>query len=247
MISGVFHTLIYDPLYNGLVFFVGVVPSHDVGLAVIALTIIVRFVLFPLSRRAVQAQLAMKKIAPQVEAVKEKYKDKKEEQGKAIFALYRENDIHPFASFGLLLLQLPILLGLYWVFSSGGLPQIHPELLYPFVHAPSFVNMEFLGVLDMAGRSVVLGVLAAASQFIYTRLSMGPREKKSAVGGTSFSTDMARSFDLQARYVFPAAFIFLSYIIPNAAMVYLITSNLFMIAQEYLSGRRFRAPTAKNA
>ncbi len=240
MISSIFHTLIYDPLYNGLVFFVGLIPTHDVGLAVIALTIVVRFILAPLSRRAVQAQIAMKKIAPQIEAVKEKYKDKREEQGKAIFALYRENNIHPFASFGLLLLQLPILLGLYWVFAGGGLPEIHPETLYSFVQAPPFVNMEFLGILDMAGHSIVLGILAAVTQFGYTRLTMGPREKKPATATASFSSDMARSFDLQARYVFPAAFIALSFIIPNAAMLYLITSNIFMFTHEYLFGRRFR-------
>ncbi len=237
MIATVFHTLIYDPLYNGLIFFVGVIPTHDVGLAVIALTIVVRFVLFPLSRRAVDAQLKMKKIAPQIEAVKEKYKSNKEEQGKAIFALYKENDVHPFASMGLLLVQLPILLALYWVFANGGLPTIDSTLLYSFVQAPAAVNMHFLGFLDMSGHNIVLGVLAALTQFAYTRLSMGPREKP--VSGQSFSGDLAKSFDLQARYVLPATFLFLSFVIPNAAMVYLVTSNSFMVAQELFAGRRF--------
>ena len=101
--------------------------------------------------------------------------------------------------------------------------------------------MEFFGMLNMAGHSIVLGILAAATQFVYTRLSMGPREKKPAATAAtaSFSGDLARSFDLQARYVLPATFVFLSFIIPNAAMLYLVTSNTFMIAQEYLSGRRF--------
>jgi len=239
MISSVFHTIIYDPLYNGLVFLVGVVPSHDVGLAVIGLTIVVRVVLFPLSRRAIEAQVAMKKIAPEVEKLKEKYKDSREEQGKAIFALYRERGVRPFASFGLLLAQLPVLFALYWIFALGGLPEINVSLLYSFVSASPEVNMHFLGVLDMAGHSIVLGILAAATQFVYTRLSMGPREKKPTTPGGSFSADLARSFDLQARYVLPAAFIFLSFIIPNAAMLYLVTSNLFMVGQELFSGRRF--------
>jgi len=241
MISTVFHTVIYDPLYNGLIFLVGVAPSHDVGLAVIALTIVVRVILLPLSRRAVETQIAMKKVAPEIEKIKEKFKDNREEQGKAIFALYKERGVHPFASFGLLLAQLPILFALYWIFANGGLPELRPDLLYSFISAPAGVSMEFLGVLDMAGHSIVLGILAAATQFVYTRLSMGPREKKPATTATtaSFSGDLARSFDLQARYVLPATFIFLSFIIPNAAMVYLVTSNTFMIAQEYLSGRRF--------
>ncbi|OGG57947.1 hypothetical protein A2853_03415 [Candidatus Kaiserbacteria bacterium RIFCSPHIGHO2_01_FULL_55_17] len=239
MISALFHTLVYDPLYNGLVFLVGIVPSHDVGLAVIVLTIVVRLLLFPLSRRAVETQMAMKKIAPEVERLKEKHKDNREEQAKAIFALYREHGVRPFASVGLLLAQLPILFALYWIFAVGGLPEIHPDTLYSFVFPPAGVNMMFLGVLDMAGHSIVLGVLAGATQFVYTRLSMGPREAKAATQPGSFSADLARSFDLQARYMLPATFVILSFFIPNAALLYLVTSNSSMVAQELLAGRRF--------
>src|SRR3954470_16886321 len=114
MISAVFHALVYNPLYNGLVFLVGAIPTHDVGLAVIALTIIVRVILFPLSKRAVASQMAMKKITPEVEALKKKFKNNSPEQSQAIFALYRERGVHPFAGVGLLLLQFPILIGLYW-------------------------------------------------------------------------------------------------------------------------------------
>ena len=239
MISTIFHTVVYDPLYNGLIFLVGIVPQHDVGLAVIALTIVVRIILFPLSRRAVETQMAMRKIAPDVEKLKEKHKDNREEQAKAIFALYRERGVHPFASIGLLLAQLPVLFALYWIFAFGGLPEVDPALLYSFVSVPASVNMHFLGFVDMAGHTIILGVLAAGTQFFYTRLSMGPREKKPAAAKASFSAELSRSFDLQARYMLPATFIFLSFIIPNAAMLYLVTSNLFMIGQELWSGRRF--------
>jgi len=240
MISTAFHAIVYDPLYNGLVFLVGVIPTHDVGLAVIALTILVRVLLFPLSRRAVETQMAMKKIAPEVERLKEKYKGNREEQARALFALYREHGVHPFASIGLLLAQLPVLFALYWIFASGGLPDIHPELLYSFVSAPAGVDMTFLGILDMGGNSIVLGVLAAVTQFVYTRLSMGtPQKKAQPVQGGNFSADLARSFEMQARYVLPATFIVLSFFIPSAAMLYLTTSNAFMIGQELFSGRRF--------
>jgi len=239
MISAFFHAVIYDPLYNGLIFFVGVVPYHDVGLAVIALTLVVRLILYPLSRRAVETQVAMKKIAPELEEIKKKYKDNKEEQARHMFALYRERGVRPFASIGLLLAQLPVLLALYWIFALGGLPEIHPDILYSFVTPPAFVSMEFLGFLDMSGHSIVLGILAALAQFAYTRLSMGPREQKKHEAGSSFSSDLARSFDLQARYFLPLMFIALSFIIPNAAMLYIVTSNTFMVGQELFAGRRF--------
>lgn len=237
-IAAVFSAAIYTPLYNGLVFLVGYLPNHDMGLAVIALTIIVRFILFPLSRRAVAAQLAMKKIAPEVEKLKQKYKDKSEEQGKAIFALYKEHGVHPFAGFALVLVQIPILLGLYWVFARGGLPKIDPSLLYSFVQVPPSVNMEFLGLVNMQSNSIVLAALAAISQFVYTRLSMGATETSSPVEA-SLSGDMAKSFEVQARYILPLFVGFISYTLAAAAPLYWTTSNLFMIAQEYFSGRRF--------
>ncbi len=241
MISNLFHAGIYDPLYNGLTFFVGIIPTHDIGLAIIALTIAVRIVIYPLSSRAIRAQMAMKKIAPEIDALKAKYKDSREEQGKAIFALYRERDVHPFASIGLMFIQFPVLIGLYWVFYAGGFPDVDASLLYSFVHVPASVNMEFLGVLDMSERSIILAVLAAATQFIYTRLSMGPRQKalESTPVEASLSGDMAKSFDLQARYMLPAIIGVIAYTIPAAAPLYWVTSNISMILQEYAMGRRF--------
>jgi len=237
MFSLAFNVLVYTPLYNGLVFFVDAVPFHDVGLAVIFLTIMVRIFLFPLSRRAVKTQIAMKEVAPDIEALKEKYKDKQEEQARAIFALYREKGIRPFSSFFLILLQLPILFGLYWVFWHGGLPAIDASLLYSFVPFPSDVNMHFLGFVDMAGRNVVLACFAGVTQLIQARLSMGPR--KPHAGPATFSSDLARSMDVQMRYVFPIMIAVIAYTVSAAVALYWVTSNSFMILQEYASGRRF--------
>mgnify|MGYP003348738783 CR=1 FL=1 len=240
MISSLFHAFIYAPLYNGLVYFVGAVSSHDVGIAVILLTIVVRIIIYPLSRRAVKAQADMKKVAPLIEKLKEKYKDNREEQSRRIFALYREHDVHPFAGFLLVLVQFPVLIGLYWVFSHGGLPAIDTKDLYSFVSVPSTVNMEFLGLINMGGHSIVLAVLAAITQFLYTRLSLGPKKEHTIESESSFSSDMAKSLDTQARYVLPAIIGVVAYSVVAAAPLYWVTSNSFMILQEYLAGRRFR-------
>jgi YidC/Oxa1 family membrane protein insertase len=239
MIGTIFTTIIYNPLYNGLVYLVGIIPTHDVGIAVILLTVVVRVIVYPLSRRAVQAQLDMKEVAPEVTEIRNKFKNDKQGESKAIFALYKERNIHPFASFLLVLVQFPILIGLYWVFSRGGLPLISVARLYPFVHAPTAINMEFLGIQNMAGHSIVLAVLAAATQFVYTRLSMGPRGVKTATEA-SFSDDMAKSMDVQARYVLPAVIGVIAFTVVAAAPLYWVTSNSFMILQEYLAGRRFK-------
>ncbi len=241
MISAAFSAIVYNPVYNGLVFFVDILPTHDIGIAVVLVTIIVRILLYPLSRRAIKTQMAMKAIAPEIEELKKKYKDKPQEHGKALFALYREREVHPLAGFLVILVQLPVLIGLYWVFARGGFPTVNAELLYSWVKLPDVVNMEFLGLIDMAGHSIVLAVLAAVTQFIYTRLSMGPRGSQTPVEAVeaSFSSDMAKSFDLQARYVLPVIIGVIAATVAAAAPLYWVTSNIFMILQEYISGRRF--------
>ncbi len=243
MITNIFDAVVYFPIYNALVYFVDIIPGHDIGIAVIIVTILVRIVLWPLARRAVKTQMGIKAITPEVEAIKKKFKDKPEEQGRAIFALYKERDIHPFSSFLVLLIQLPILLGLYWVFALGGFPEVNPEYLYSFVPMPGNVNMEFLGIFNMAGNSIVLAVIAMAAQFTYTRLSMGPRGSATPMENVeaSFSKDLAKSMDVQMRYVLPLIVGVIGYTVAAAAPLYWATSSIFMIGQEYLMGRRFKS------
>lgn len=241
MIGNTFDAVVYYPIYNALVYFVDIIPTHDIGIAVILVTILVRIILYPVAKRAILSQMSMKQVAPEIEELKKKYKDKPEEQAKAIFALYKERGIRPFSGFLMLLIQLPILLGLYWVFALGGFPQVNPEYLYSFVPMPGNVNMEFLGLVDMAGRSLVLALLATVSQFLYTRLSMGPRGSATAMEGieSSFSKDMAKSLDVQARYVLPLIVGVIGFTLPAVVPLYMLTANIFMIGQEFLAGRRF--------
>jgi YidC/Oxa1 family membrane protein insertase len=239
MFKAAFFNFVYEPLYNGLVFLVDIVPAHDIGIAIIILTVLVKIILFPLSRQAIKTQIAMREIAPEVEAIKEKFKDKQEEQARAIFGLYRERGIRPFASFFLILIQFPILFGLYWVFWKGGLPAVDMNILYSFVPAPENVSMHFLNLFDMGERSIFLAALAGVTQFIYARLSMGPRKPREKTDKPSFSSDMAHSFDLQARFVLPVIVAGIAYTVTAAVPLYWTASNLFMIAQEYAMGRRF--------
>lgn len=239
MISAVFDTVVFEPLYNGLMYFVGIMPGHDVGLAVITLTVVVRVIIYPLSQRAVESQQALKKIAPLVEELKKKYPTNSPEQARAVMNLYKEHNVRPFAGIGLLLIQLPILIGLYLVFAHGGLPTVDAARLYSFIDTPTAVNMWFLGVMDMgAAHNITLTLLTIATQFAYTRLSLGP--VKEHVAESSFSGDLARSFDTQARYILPLIIGVFAYSIVAAAPLYWITSNICMIAQEYAGGRRFR-------
>lgn len=236
MIASIFNSVIYLPLYNALIFLIGIVPGHDVGLAVILLTILVRILVFPIAHKAIKTQMAIRLITPELEELKKKYKDNKEELARKTFALYKERGVRMFAPFQLLLVQIPLLLGLYWVFLNGGLPVVNMEELYSFVMAPRAVNMEFLGIIDMAARSIPLALAAGASQYFSARLTMPKPDKN----GSGFQHDLARSMHVQMIYVLPIMIAVLAYTISAAVALYWVTGNLVTIAQEFVVKRKIR-------
>jgi YidC/Oxa1 family membrane protein insertase len=239
MIVTLFNLLIHDPLYNALVFLIGIVPLADVGIAVIILTLLVKLILFPLAKQAIKTQVTLKEIGPRLEEIKKKYKDNQQEQVKQTLAVYKENDIHPLSGILTLFIQLPIILGLYWVFFKGGLPDIDPSDLYAFVSEPDKVNMIFIGLVDMGGRSIVLALLAGATQFIHARIAIKPPETKTKPG-ESLKDDLARSMSIQMRYVLPVIVGVIAYTISSAVALYWTTSNLFTIGQELIVRRKIR-------
>jgi YidC/Oxa1 family membrane protein insertase len=141
-----FHTYLYVPIYNLLVFLISVVPGADIGLAIVLATLIVKVLLLPLSLSAARTQKAMKAIEPELKSIREKYKDDKEKQAREMFALYAKYGIKPFSSILSIFIQLPIIIALYWVFNTKSFPTIDLTLLYPFVHEPLAVaSTMFLG------------------------------------------------------------------------------------------------------
>lgn len=246
MFSFIWHTFFFDPIYNGLVFFVDVVPGGDVGLAIIFTTIVVKMILLPLSIKAVKTQIVMREIEPRLKALKEEITDK-QEQARAMLNLYREAGVNPFASILLLLVQFPIIIALYLSVSNGGgisLPDINTDLLYSFVPKPETINMIFIGLVDIADRSLILALLAGGSQYLHTRLSMPDLPPKDPDAAPSMKDDFARSMQLQMRYVMPIVITIFAYTISAAIALYFFVSNVVSIAQE-LYIRRHRNPTPK--
>lgn len=230
MISNIFHTAVYQPLYNALIAILSIGTWVDVGIAVIALTLMVKFVLAPLSLKAARTQLLMKELEAPMRELREKYKNDKAEQGKRMLELYKEKGVNPLSGFATLFVQLPVILGLYFVFLNGGLPDIHLGDLYSFVRVPEDVNMYFLGIADMAGKSYVLAALAGITQYLQAKIAFpatGPRKDNA-----SFQEDFARTMQIQMKYLLPVFIVFIAYVASAAVALYWITSNIFMIAQE---------------
>lgn len=229
-----FKNVLLEPLYNALIGIINFLPMWaDVGIAVIILTIIVRLILLPLSLKAVRTQVKMKIVQPKLKALQEKYKTNREELGRAMMALYKEEKLNPFASIGLVLIQIPILLALYWVFVGTGLPAIRTDLLYSFINIPDNINMNFLGLADMgANKNLTLALIAAVSQFFQVKFAMPKPMAPADPNKPTFQEDLARSMSVQMKYIFPVITFFISYTLTAVVGLYWIVSNLFTIGQE---------------
>lgn len=228
-----FNTLFFEPLYNILIGLIGIVPGGDVGVAVILLTIIVKLILFPLSKSAVKSQLEMRELQKPMEELKEKYKNDREKLGLETLELYKAHNINPFAGLFLILIQLPVIFALYWVILNSGLPAINTELLYSFITIPSTITMEFISLFHISEpHSVVLALLAAISQHFQARFSFPKQEPKPKTDKPSFQDDMMRGMSIQVIWVLPIFVFFISYNFAAVVALYWFVSNLFAIAQE---------------
>jgi YidC/Oxa1 family membrane protein insertase len=238
--SFIYHSLIYQPLYNALILLVKVVPLEDAGIAVILLTLFVRLVLYPLSKKAVMTQVRMQEIAPELNEIKTKYKDNQQEQARLTLELYRSNKINPFSGILVLIIQIPIIWALYRIFLHSGLPKVDMTLLYKFISAPVNISTSFLGLIDISSKSAVLALCAAITTFFQMRLASSNLKPK----GDSFGDNLTRSMQTQMKYVFPFLVFFISYKISGVIALYWLTTNLFTIGQEIVVRKKLRASRA---
>ena len=218
-----YNDVIYRPLLNLLVFFYNIIPGHDVGIVIIVLTLIIRLALAPSFHKSLKSQKAMNDLQPKLGALREKHKGDKEAEAKAMMELYKEHKINPLASCLPLLIQLPILIGLYQVFriALGG---NHIEGLYHFVTAPSSISPYFLHLVDLSKPSWVFGVLAGAAQFWQSKLMM-PKSS-----GQDTTTKIMAA---QTTYILPIVSVIIALRLPAGLPLYWIITTLFAVGQQY--------------
>ncbi len=232
-----FKVVCYIPLYNGLIFLIWLIPGASVAVAVVLFTALIKLLLFPLSYKAAKFQFEMKAHEAELNRIKEQFKNDKQAQGKAVLDFYRERGVNPFAGILPVLIQIPLVISLYYIFLRSGLPVVDTSLLYHFSPLPT-PNMFFVGV-DIGAKSVVLAVLAGVTQFFQARLAIPP-VAPAASGTPSLSHDMARGMQFQMKYVLPVFMGFVAYQVSAAVALYFITSNLFAVGQEIFMRRQFK-------
>ncbi len=230
---GLYQIFLYQPIFNALVFLSQTIPGKDFGVAVILLTLAVRGISYPLGAQAVRAQKKLAEIQPKIKEIQEKYKNKREEQTKAMLELYKTAKVNPFAMFVPLLIQLPIFIVLYQVFSHG-IQADQLSQLYSFVHAPQIIDPVFVGLVNLNERSIPLAVLAGVLQFVQFKQS-SPAKPKRKKGE---KPDISSLMQTQMAYIFPVVIVWIASSMPAAFALYWVSSTVFSLWQYWFIAKR---------
>ncbi len=186
----------------------------------------------------------MKSIEPEINKIKEEYKDNRQVQAQKMMDLYKEKGVNPFSSILLMFIQLPILFALYKVYLTG-IATVNTEILYPFITAPVVHHTVFLGIFDITQKSYVLAFVAALTQFVQARIMAKSMTTNTPSAGTStgIGQDFAKNMAFQMQYILPVVIFFISSHTASALALYWATSNIFMIIQELVVKKQIAAET----
>jgi len=230
--SFLYHTLIADPIINAMVLIYNYLPLKDIGIAIIILTLIIRFLLLPLSYKAARTQREIARIQPKLKEIQKKFKDNREEQAKRLMGLYKEHKINPLAGIVPILIQLPVLIALYRAFMTI-INNISSATFYSFVSVPKTINPMFFGLIDLSKPSIYLAIIAGLLQFAYSRM-MSVKTKKDNKGK---QTGMGAMMGSQMTYFLPIITVFFGMRLSAGLPLYWSTTTIFSIAEQFWAKR----------
>ena len=243
ILSFIFNDLLYYPLFNLMVFFYNIIPGNDIGIAIIMLTLLVRFVLYPINTKAIKSQKQLQKIQPKMKEVQAKYKNDKEKQAKALMELYQKHKINPMSGCFPILIQFPILIALYWVFLNGFKDE-SLSILYTFISNPGHIDPMFIGFVNLSETNIVLAFIAGILQYFQTKMIMGnkkeedKKEDKKEKTPEEKTQDFAQSMSKQMIYLMPVLTFVFAMSFPSGLALYWAVTTLFAIVQQSLIIRK---------
>lgn len=234
----IFHELIYQPIYNLIVFVYDFFPGGDFGIAIIIVTVLLKSALIPLSKKQIQSQKRIQEIQPELKRIQEKYKDDKEKQTKEIMNFYKNNKVNPFSGCLPIIIQIIFLIAIYRVIiniSSAGLV-VNEADLYSFVRNPGEINKSFLGLVDLLKPSIPIAVLAAVAQFWQTKMMMGKNKKDKNLDKKADKNkdepDFSEIMNKQMMILGPFLTLFIGLKFAAGLSIYWLVSTLFSIVQQ---------------
>jgi len=222
--SYLFHTYIYNPIFWLLNVIYQNASFHDLGIAIILLTVIVRVVLLPIFYKGAKDQTTIQKIQPHVKKIQLDHKDDKERQAKELMELYKKHSVNPFSSILFLAIQIPIFIALFRIFTNG-------------VNSSAFGNHIFLGFIDLGAKSLILALIAAFLQYLQLKM-MVPANL--GAGGAAAANQKIM------MYAGPAITLLVMFNLPSAIGLYWSVSNLFSIGQQFYINKKIKISPDKS-
>lgn len=239
-----FTIFLYQPLLNLLVLIYLVLPFNDLGVAVIILTLAMRFLLYPLMQKSLKAQKALSAIQPKLKEIQEKYKDDKQKQLELTLSLYKKENVSLGSNLWPMLIQLPVLIALYNVFRNG-LILNEASKLYAFVPDPGAINFNFLGLIDLSKipsqaqefliPNILLIALVVIVQIITSRASqegMNTGKKTGKNDKEDMTERFSKMMQVQMLYIFPILTAVILWSVPAVISLYWLTTSLFSYFQQ---------------
>lgn len=256
-----FDTLIIQPVFNLLTFIYAIIPGHDLGIAIIIFTVLIRLALWPLVRKQLHHAKAMRKLQPELKKIKKAAAGDRQKEARLQMELYKERGIKPFASIGTLIIQIPIFIALYQaVLKITNDPNSLLTFSYQWVQDLSWIqhlsanigqfDETLLGLIDLTRRgvesglylpAVILAILSTIAQFFQTRLMMQNNQdarklsvilKDAAAGKETDQAEMTAAVSKLMLYFLPIFTFVFALIVPAALSLYLLTSSVVGYLQQ---------------
>jgi|HubBroStandDraft_6_1064221.scaffolds.fasta_scaffold35525_4 YidC/Oxa1 family membrane protein insertase len=236
------------------------------GLAIVGLTVLVRAVLVPLTYKQLKSMQEMQRLAPELSAIKEKYKEDKQRQQQEMMKFYQERGINPLASCLPLLLQLPVFISLFYMLRTDlkkhicG-PQLvsyynaHPKLATTYksaVHIETVAKLPSKFIENTTCNTVaphsakflfIPDITSKATGVVLVVLIL--LYVGSQVGSTLIATATADPTQRRMMLLLPLIFVVILFRYPAGLLVYWITTNMWTIGQQYVIRRRLPPPAPK--
>lgn len=245
-LTSLWRGLLYRPFYNLLIFLTKYLPYHSLGLAIIALTLIIRIALLLPSQKAMKAQKAMQEIQPKLQHIKEKYKGDQQRIAQETMRIWREHKVNPMGSCLPMLVQFPVLIALFYVVREG----LNPNNIYLLYESLkgfdlNLIQSNFFGILDLTKANLyVLPLIVGFLQFAQMKLAMGKNKppKETKVKNTG-EPDLAAVNNMMI-YMMPVLIAVFTASLPAGVGLYWAVSTLFGIGQQIVVNN---SPVQKNS
>ncbi|MDA0376051.1 MAG: YidC/Oxa1 family membrane protein insertase [bacterium] len=242
VMTQLFRTFITKPLLNGLIFVASHTPGYNLGVAIILLTIIVKLMLFMPTQHAMEGQRKMQAVQPKMDAMKAKFKDNPKKLQEETMKLWKEHKVNPMQSCLPMLIQFPILIGLFFTIRDGSILALSEHLLYaPYQNLTWDFGTQFLGMDLTLPNKTVMPILLVAMQFYQMKLSFAMNKKKEEKSGKKKKKEAASQQEMQQKmmmYGLPLMIGFFAIQFPAAVSLYWAASTVFAIGQQVYVNRK---------